>query len=315
MRILSDNKDVFVWIAYKGIFFNIYVIENLKREKLNNTENSTYKKGELVIMKKIQRRLIIILIVAIFSLSYLAINKEEQYIATNSEVLSNKKIGWGIKRNENHEQPDVGSSNKKVLEENGGICLGNPEKKYLYLTFDEGYEAGYTPQILETLKGNQVKATFFITAHYVNSQPDLVKQIIEEGHIIANHTVSHKSMPDLTEEKIKTEVMELHQVINEKFNYEMKYIRPPKGEFSQKTLQVTNQLGYKTVMWSFAYEDWNEDKQPDEQSSKKKILDNLHNGEIMLLHGNSKTNTNILDSVIKEAKNMGYEFKNLDEFE
>lgn len=95
----------------------------------------------------------------------------------------------------------------------------------------------------------------------------------------------------------------------------MKYIRPPKGEFSENTLQVTNQLGYKTVMWSFAYEDWNEDNQPNEETSKKKILDNLHNGEIMLLHGNSKTNTNILDAVIKEAKNRGYEFKSLNEFE
>lgn len=132
---------------------------------------------------------------------------------------------------------------------------------------------------------------------------------------LGNHTVNHKSMPELTEEKIRTEVMDLHQVIHEKFNYEMKYIRPPKGEYSENTLQVTNRLGYTTVMWSFAYEDWNEDKQPDEATSKKKILDNLHNGEIMLLHGNSKTNTNVLDSVIKEAKNMGYEFKSLDEFE
>ncbi len=139
-------------------------------------------------MKKIKTRLIIILIVAIFSLSYLAINKEQQYIATNSDATSNKKIGWGIKRNDNHEQPDVGVSNKKVLEENGGICLGNKDRKNIYLTFDEGYEAGYTSKILETLKENQVKATFFITAHYVNSQPDLVKQIIEEGHIIGNHT-------------------------------------------------------------------------------------------------------------------------------
>ena len=121
-------------------------------------------------------------------------------------------------------------------------------------------------------------------------------------------------MPDLTEEQIRKEIMELHQTIYEKFNYEMKYIRPPKGEYSQKTLQVTKSLGYKTVMWSFAYEDWNENKQPDEQNAKKKILENLHNGEIMLLHGNSKTNTNLLDSIIKESKNMGYEFKSLDEF-
>ena len=121
-------------------------------------------------------------------------------------------------------------------------------------------------------------------------------------------------MPELTEEKIKTEVMDLHQVINEKFNYEMKYIRPPKGEFSENTLQVTNRLGYTTVMWSFAYEDWNEDKQPDETSPKKKILDNVHPGAIILLHGNSKDNTNVLDYCIKEIKNMGYEFRNLNEF-
>lgn len=266
-------------------------------------------------MKNIKYGVIGVLIIAMFSLSVIQMNTKEKEIASNAEVVSNKKIGWGIKRNDNHDQPDVGSSNKKVLEENKGICLGSKEKKTIYLTFDEGYEAGYTPQLLNTLKENQVKATFFITAHYVNTQEDLVKQMIEEGHIIGNHTVNHKSMPDLTEEKIKTEVMDLHQVIQEKFGYEMKYIRPPKGEFSEKTLQATNQLGYTTVMWSFAYEDWNEEKQPEEEKSKKKILDNLHNGEIMLLHGNSKTNTNILDSIIKEAKNMGYEFKSLDEFE
>ena len=132
---------------------------------------------------------------------------------------------------------------------------------------------------------------------------------------LGNHTVNHKSMPDLDDEKIKTEIMDLHQAIYEKFGYKMKYIRPPMGEFSERTLILTQNLGYKTVMWSFAYEDWNEGKQPDEKTAKQKILNNLHNGEIMLLHGNSKTNTNILDDIIKEAKNMGYEFKSLDEFE
>ena len=209
----------------------------------------------------------------------------------------------------------VGIKNKKILEENEGLCLGNSEKKYIYLTFDEGYEAGYTSKILEILKDNEVKATFFLTAHYINTQEDLVNQMIKEGHIIGNHTVNHKSMPELTDEKITSEVMDLHKVIYEKFNYEMEYIRPPKGEFSERTIKLTNNLGYKTIMWSFAYEDWNEDKQPNEEKSKEKIINNLHNGEIMLLHGNSKTNTNILDSVIKSAKSMGYEFKSLDEFE
>ena len=258
-----------------------------------------------------------IVIVVVFTISIVNNNLIQKTIQTSSNVggISNKKIEWGIKRSKEHEQPDVGNENKQVLEKYDGICLGNSEKKEVVITFDEGYEAGYTPKILETLKANNVKATFFLTAHFINTQEGLVKQMIEEGHIIGNHTVNHKSMPDLNEEQINSEVMKLHQTIQEKFGYEMKYIRPPKGEFSEKTLSVTSSLGYKTVMWSFAYEDWNEDKQPDEEKSKKKILDNLHNGEIMLLHGNSKTNTNILDSVIKEAKNMGYEFKSLDEFE
>ena len=122
-------------------------------------------------------------------------------------------------------------------------------------------------------------------------------------------------MPDLSSEKIETEIMDLHKAIYEKFGYEMKYIRPPKGEYSQRTLAITQNLGYKTVMWSFAYEDWNEDKQPEKEKAKNKIIENVHNGEIMLLHGNSKTNTEILDEIIKEIKNMGYEFKSLDEFE
>ena len=147
-------------------------------------------KGLMIKMKKrnISYRFMLLLIIAIFSLSVISMNTKEDEIVTNSSTVSNQKIGWGIKRNDNHEQPDVGSNNKKVLEENKGICLGNKENKNIYLTFDEGYEAGYTPQLLSTLKENQVKATFFITAHFVNTQPDLVQQMIGEGHIIGNHT-------------------------------------------------------------------------------------------------------------------------------
>ncbi len=257
-----------------------------------------------------------ILIIFVFTIAMIPIEMQskEKTILSNTENLSNKKIGWGIKRNDNHEQPDLGKNNREILEKNNGIAMGNSNDKYIYLTFDEGYEAGYTSKILETLKQNEVKATFFITAHYLNTQPELVKQMIDEGHIVGNHTVNHKSMPTLTEEQINTEVMDMHKAIYQKFQYEMKYIRPPMGEYSEKTLAVTNSLGYKTVMWSFAYEDWNENKQPDETKAKQKILDNVHNGEIMLLHGNSKTNTNILGDIIKEIKNMGYEFKSLDEF-
>ena len=264
--------------------------------------------------RKIKFIFIIVLITIIIILS-LFLKMKNETVETGSNIVSTKKIEWGIKRNDNHEQPDVGKENRRVLEENNGICLGKEDEKVLYLTFDEGYEAGYTSKILEVLKENDVKAAFFITAHYLNTQEDLVNQMIEEGHIVGNHTVNHKSMPELSEEEIRKEVMDLHTAIYEKFGYEMKYIRPPKGEFSEKSIKYTNTLGYKTVMWSFAYEDWNENKQPDEEKAKEKIINNFHNGEIILLHGNSKTNTDILDSIIKEAKSMGYEFKSLNEFE
>lgn len=138
--------------------------------------------------QKMRNAILSILVIEIFSLSIILMNNQENTIVTNSKVMSNKKIEWGIKRNDNNEQPDVGQNNRKILEENNGICLGNKDKKYVYLTFDEGYEAGYTPKILETLKSNDVKATFFITAHYLNTQEDLVKQMIDEGHIVGNHT-------------------------------------------------------------------------------------------------------------------------------
>ncbi len=242
-------------------------------------------------------------------------NMSNQTVLTSSiQGLSNKKIGWGIKRNDNHNQPDLGSKNKQLLNEANGIAMGNNNDKYVYLTFDEGYEAGYTSKILDTLKDNNVKAAFFITAHYLNTNSDLVKRMIDEGHIVGNHTVNHKSMPDLTDEKVKSEIMDLHTTVFEKFNYEMKYLRPPMGEFSQRTLAIINELGYTTTMWSFAYDDWNEDNQGREDYAKQKILDNVHNGAIILLHANSKDNTNILDYCIKQIKNMGYEFKSLEEF-
>lgn len=233
---------------------------------------------------------------------------------TSATVLSNKKIGWGIKRNDNHERPDVGSENQRLLQENNGICLGNEEKKYIYLTFDLGYEAGYTEKILDSLKENNVQGTFFITAHYVNSASDILQRMIDEGHIIGNHTVNHKSMPDLSDSEMKKEIMDLNKTVFEKYGYEMKYLRPPKGEFSQRSLSITNSLGFRTVMWSFAYVDWNENSQPSSEEALNKIISNLHNGEIMLLHATSKTNAEIMNQMIKEVREQGYEFRSLDEF-
>lgn len=148
----------------------------------------------------------------------------------------------------------------------------------------------------------------------MNSATEEVEKMVNDGHIIGNHTVNHKSMPSINNETIEKEIMQLHQSMYEKFGYEMKYLRPPKGEFNERTLQKTSSLGYKTVMWSFAYCDWDEKKQPSQEEAIKIITKNFHSGEIMLLHSNSKTNSEVLDKIIKEAKNQGYEFKSLDEF-
>lgn len=263
-------------------------------------------------MRKIEK-IISIGVLGILMIFMGTISKNE--VLETSSIPENKKIGWGIKRKENHEQPDLGAYNRKTLEEFEGIGMGNSESKKIYLTFDEGYEAGYTESILQTLDECNITATFFLTAHYINTQEQLVAKMIEKGHIIGNHTVNHKSMPNLTLEEMQKEIMDLHIVVKEKFNYEMKYLRPPMGEYSKRSLEKTKQLGYTTVMWSFAYLDYDEKKQPSVEEAREKIIDNIHSGEIMLLHGNSKTNAEVLKDVINEIKSEGYTFCSLDEFE
>ena len=257
--------------------------------------------------------LAIVFIAIIVGITFI-FTKEDAIQVSTTTALSNEKIEWGVKREKDHKQPDLGSKNINLMKKYDGIAMGNSEKNIVYLTFDNGYEAGYTASILDILKANDVKATFFITAHYLNSQPDLVKRMVEEGHIVGNHTVNHHSMPSLTEEEIKKEIMDLHHSVLELTGYEMKYMRPPKGEYSERTLSLSNSLGYTTVMWSLAYDDWDENKQGREEYGKTKILENIHPGAVILLHGTSKDNMNILDTCIKEIKNMGYEIKSIDEF-
>ena len=253
--------------------------------------------------------LTLILTLSVFN----GINTSE--INTNSNIsVDNTKIGWGIKRNDNHDQPDLGSTNKALIEKYSGIAMGNNEDKSIYLTFDLGYEGGYTSKILDDLKDRNVKAVFFITAHYLNTASELVERMINEGHIVGNHTVNHKSMPDLSDNEIKKELMTLNQTVYEKYNYEMKYMRPPKGEYSERTLKISEELGFKTVMWSFAYVDWDDKNQPSNSDALNNIKSNFHNGEVMLLHATSKTNSEIMGDIIDEARNEGYEFKSIDEF-
>lgn len=232
-------------------------------------------------------------------------------VSNATDTVSNTLICWGFKREKNNNQPQLDLTAEAILEKYNGYGIGNPNEKYIYLTFDLGYEAGYTEKILDVLKENDVKAVFFITAHYLNTQEDLVKRMIEEGHIVGNHTVNHKDLVNLTDEQIKEEINNLSKSIYDKFNYEMTYFRPPKGEFSERVVKIASELNYTTVLWSSAYDDWDVKKQGREEYGKSKILDNLHNGCVLLLHGTSKDNMNILDYVIKETIQRGYEFKSL----
>lgn len=234
---------------------------------------------------------------------------------SQATTLSNKMLAWGFRRGENHEQATLDAASEKVIRDFEGISMGNKDSNKVYLTFDCGYEGGYTEAILDALAENDVKASFFITAHYLNTASDIVKRMIEEGHIVGNHTVNHKCLPNISDDEIRKEVMDLHNAVYEKFGYEMTYFRPPKGEFSERVIDVVTKLGYKTVMWSSAYDDWDVEKQNREEYGKNKIIDNIHNGCVLLLHATSKDNSVILSDVIKEIKNMGYEFKNINEFE
>ena len=248
----------------------------------------------------------------VFSILFVSIFSFSMYSQAIS--LSNELLAWGFKRGKNHNQAELDLKLKKVIDESGGISIGNKENPNIYLTFDAGYEAGYTDKILDVLEKHNVNACFFITGHYLNSAQDLVKRMIEDGHVVGNHTVNHKCLPNLNDEEIKNEVMLLHNSLYEKFNYEMTFFRPPKGEFSERTTKLVSDLKYKTVMWSFAYDDWDNSKQGRIEYGKNKILENLHNGCVLLLHSTSKDNAEILEEVIVEARKMGYEFKSLNEF-
>lgn len=181
-----------------------------------------------------------------------------------------------------------------------------PDNGDLYLTFDEGYENGYTASILDVLKEKNVHAVFFVTMSYCKNNPELVRRMIDEGHAVGNHSVSHKSMPTLTVEEMIEEVMGLHDYVLEKFGYEMHLFRPPMGEYSKQSLAVVQNLGYKTMEWSFAYYDYDVKKQMEPAKAYEKVVGAAHSGGIFLLHAVSKTNTEILGDVIDEMRRQGF---------
>lgn len=232
---------------------------------------------------------------------------------TAASGLSNNRRGWGLKPNKTHQQPEMPSSISAGLSKHGAYWIGSLNEKAVYLTFDEGYENGYTARILDTLKANDVKAAFFVTGHYLKTQPELVKRMVDEGHIVGNHTDTHPSLPDVSDEQIKLELQTVEQSFEKISGHKgMKYLRPPKGEYSERTLAVTRELGYHNIFWSLALVDW-VPMPGGPQESYQSVMDNLHNGALILLHAVSKDNTEAMDRILKDAKAQGYAFKTLDD--
>lgn len=234
--------------------------------------------------------------------------RQAQTVKTDVSKLSRTKIGYGsgVQTDEKNRTTGALDFNNRYSQFNATAI--NTDDKKLTLTFDQGYENGYTAKILDVLKEKNVKAVFFLLKDYAEKNTELVRRMIDEGHIIGNHSVHHYSMPTLDDDTCKNEITQMHDYVKKTFGYEMTLFRPPMGEFSEASLNTTKECGYKTVMWSFAYADWDTNDQPDEQQSLKKLVDSAHEGAVYLLHSVSKTNAAILSDAIDRIRAKGFVF-------
>ena len=220
---------------------------------------------------------------------------------------------WGLSfRTEG--QPPVGSADSGRLKLYDAAYIGNTDEKVLYLTFDAGYENGCTAEILDTLKKHDVKAAFFLVGNYIEKNPDLVRRMVEEGHIVGNHTMHHPDMSKISDpDSFSKELKALEDLFRETTGKELpKFYRPPQGTYSEKNLKMASDMGYKTIFWSLAYVDWNNDSQPTEEYAFGKLLPRTHNGAVVLLHSTSKTNAKIMDQLLTKWKAAGYRFETIE---
>lgn len=228
-----------------------------------------------------------------------------QYEALNSYDGTKICYGMGNRLDENNRPLGAVDAQRKYGDM-GALFIGSEKAPAMQLTFDEGYENGYTAAILDTLKEKGVSAVFFVTYDYAKRNPDLIRRMIDEGHTVGNHTFSHPSLPDCSPDELYNELTQLHRYISEEFGYEMHVMRPPMGEFSERVLKCAADMGYTTVLWSFAYPDWDVNDQPAQDEAFEKLTSRAHNGAVYLLHAVSSTNAAILGRVIDAWRADGY---------
>ena len=221
---------------------------------------------------------------------------------------------WGLSFRSSGQAP-VGTANSAALGQFDAAYLGDSKEKVLYLTFDAGYENGCTAKILDVLQKHEVSAAFFLVGNYLEKNGDLVRRMVAEGHTVGNHTMHHPDMSKISDKAaFSKELSDLEVLFKEITGETMpKYYRPPQGTYSEENLRMAKELGYKTVFWSLAYVDWNNDKQPTAEYAFSKLLPRTHNGAVVLLHSTSQTNAEILDQLLERWKEMGYRFASLEE--
>ena len=221
---------------------------------------------------------------------------------------------WGLSFRQEG-SPLVGPASQSQLAAYDGAYLGDTSQKVIYLTFDAGYENGCTAKILDVLKAHQAPAAFFLVGNYIEKNADLVRRMVAEGHTVGNHTMHHYDMSQLSDpEAFRQELQALEALYYQVTGQEMeKYYRPPQGVYSQENLEMAKEMGYKTVFWSLAYVDWNNDDQPTAEYAFSKLLPRIHNGAVVLLHSTSQTNAQILDELLTKWEEMGYRFAPISE--
>lgn len=220
---------------------------------------------------------------------------------------------WGFNKSKNGEPADAGEF-EAILKKYGAFYKANPNEKKIYLTFDNGFEAGHTESILDTLRKEKVPATFFLVTHYLETAPELVKQMIKDGHIIGNHSHTHPNMAKLSDERMVEQWQKFDEKLKEVAGIERTYyVRPPAGVFSERLLEVGNQHGYTHMFWSIAFKDWDTDETHGKEYAYNHLMSQLHPGAIILMHTVAKHNADALPDFIQEAKKQGYTFGSLDD--
>ncbi|ADU29091.1 delta-lactam-biosynthetic de-N-acetylase [Evansella cellulosilytica] len=227
---------------------------------------------------------------------------------------SNEEHHWSFKPSKNNEPASTEPLYEELLNKYGGFYIGDTTKKELYLTFDNGYENGYTAEVLDVLKEKEIPATFFVTGHYLDTERELIHRMVDEGHIVGNHSYHHPSLPKVDDDRLKRELENLRELYEEVTGRDdMRYLRPPRGTFSERSLARSAELGYINVFWSFAYKDWETDNQKGMQYAYDNIMKRVHPGAILLLHSVSSDNAEALPKVIDDLRKEGYTFKSLDD--